>query len=73
MNGIPLEFWYAVLTILVSILIWVVRTYFASLQTTIKDIEKSIQQLTRMLEVHGNRLDNAEDDIRELRNHRRPR
>ena len=59
-KSVPTEFWYATSMILTAILIWVIQRYFASLQTTIKEISESIKDLTKIVTRHDERLDQLE-------------
>jgi len=58
---VPPEFWYATSMILTALLIWVVQKYFASLQTTIREISESIKDLTKIVTRHDERLDQLEN------------
>lgn len=60
-NTVPIEFWYACTMILASILIWVIRQYFSSLNATIKDLSGSIKELTRLVTLHDAQIKNLED------------
>jgi len=59
-KNIPPDFWYAISMILVGILIWIIQKYFASLNTTIKEISESIKDLTKIVTRHDERLDQLE-------------
>ena len=60
-RNIPPDFWYAISMILVGILIWIIQKYFASLNTTIKEISESIKDLTKIVTRHDERLDQLEN------------
>jgi surface polysaccharide O-acyltransferase-like enzyme len=64
MSTVPAEFWYACTMILAAILIWIIQRYFASLQTTIKDLADSIKELTKIVTKHEGRLDQLENNVR---------
>lgn len=66
-NTVPVEFWYACTMILTAILIWVIQRYFSSLQATIKDLQVSIQQLTKLVALHAKDIEDHELDIKELK------
>lgn len=70
-NTVPAEFWYACTMILTAVLIWVIQRYFSSLQTTIKEIQVSIRDLTRLVSLHDKQLVDHELDIKELQKRRR--
>jgi len=59
-KSIPQDFWYAISMVLVGILIWIIQKYFASLNTTIKEISESIKDLTKIVTRHDERLDQLE-------------
>jgi septal ring factor EnvC (AmiA/AmiB activator) len=64
MSTVPAEFWYACTMILTAILIWIIQKYFASLQTTIKELAESIKELTKIVIKHEGRLDQLDQNVK---------
>jgi len=58
---IPPDFWYALSMVLAGVLIWMIQKYFASLQTTIKELAESISELTKIITRHDERLEQLEN------------
>lgn len=53
---VPSEFWYAATITLTAVLIWIIQKYFASLQTTIKELADSIKDLTKLVILHDEQI-----------------
>lgn len=53
---VPAEFWYASTITLTAVLIWIIQKYFASLQTTIKELAESIKDLTKLVILHDEQI-----------------
>lgn len=70
MNTVPVEFWYACTMILAAILIWVIQRYFASLQSTIKEIKDNLLKLTEITQQLKFQSDEHAKDINELQRKR---
>jgi len=72
-KNIPPDFWYAISMILVGILIWIIQKYFASLNTTIKEISESIKDLTKIITRHDERIDQHDERLGNLENKNGPK
>jgi len=60
-KNIPPDFWYALSMLLIGVLIWIIQKYFASLNTTIKEISESIKDLTKIVTRHDERIEQLEN------------
>lgn len=64
-------FWHAVGGALVSILVWVVSRYISKIDRMLEEITKNLHELMKISSVHDNRLEDLEEDVRDLKVRRR--
>lgn len=60
-------FWYVLSTVLVTALIWVVNRYVNRVDRLFEKLTESINDLIQISKVHEHRLEDVEEDVRELK------
>lgn len=64
---IPVEVFWAVITLLIGVIVWVAIRYIVKLDTLLERLDTAVDDIKATLKLQGQRLDQHEGDIRGLK------
>lgn len=70
---IPVEVFWAIITLLIGVIVWVAIRYIVKLDTLLERLDTAVDDIKTTLKIQGQRLDHHEGEIRGLKDASRTR